>query len=347
MTEIQMNDFEEIRTLEFINWQLFKHKTILITGSTGLIGANLVLALAYISKKQDLELQLILPVRNVNKANKLFDDFSDSVSIIEYKLGDELKCSKSIDYIIHCASPTSSKDFSQAPVDVLTTNIMGTKALLEFARSKPVQKFIYLSSMEVYGFPEKGHKVVESDAGAFNTMKERNSYPIAKIACESLCRSYYTQYSVPTVVLRLTQTFGPGVKYDDGRVFAQFMRCAIEKKDIVLKTKGETERSYLYTADAVSAIITAMFKGESGEAYSVANPDTYCSIKEMAEMVASEIAFGAINVKFDLVEDTIKFGYANTLYMNLDVSKLMELGWSPTKGLDEMYKRMIYHSKIQ
>lgn len=347
MTDIQEKDFELISNLSYINWKSFEKKSIMITGSTGLIGSNLVLALAYISKKLGLEMELILPVRNTQKASELFQEYIETLCIIEYKLGDELKSSLSIDYIIHCASPTSSKDFSQVPVDVLTANIMGTKALLEFASVNPVEKFIYLSSMEVYGFPEKGHKVFETDAGAFDTMKERNSYPIAKIACESLCRSYFTQYSVPTVVLRLTQTFGPGVKYDDGRVFAQFMRCAVEKKDIVLKTKGETERSYLYTADAVSAIITAMFKGESGEAYSVANPDTYCSIKEMAEMVASEIAFGAINVKFDLVEDTIKFGYANTLYMNLDVSKLMELGWSPTKGLDEMYKRMIYHSKIQ
>ena len=265
----------------------------------------------------------------------------ETLRIIEYKLGDELKCSSSIDYIIHCASPTSSKDFSQAPVDVLTANIMGTKALLEFARVNPVEKFIYLSSMEVYGFPEKGHKVFETDAGAFDTMKERNSYPIAKIACESLCRSYFTQYSVPTVVLRLTQTFGPGVKYDDGRVFAQFMRCAVEKKDIVLKTKGETERVYLYTADAIAAIITAMLKGQSGEAYSVANPDTYCSIKEMAELVANEVANSKIKVVFDIAEDISKLGYANTLYMNLNVSKLKALGWNPTVNMKHMFKNMI------
>ena len=341
MTDIQEKDFELISNLSYINWKSFEKKSIMITGSTGLIGSNLVFALAYISKKLGLEIELILPVRNTQKASELFQEYMETLRVIEYKLGDELKCSSSIDYIIHCASPTSSKDFSQAPVDVLTANIMGTKALLEFARVNPVEKFIYLSSMEVYGFPEKGHKVFETDAGAFDTMKERNSYPIAKIACESLCRSYFTQYSVPTVVLRLIQTFGPGVKYDDGRVFAQFMRCAVEKKDIVLKTKGETERVYLYTADAIAAIITAMLKGQSGEAYSVANPDTYCSIKEMAELVANEVANSKIKVVFDIAEDISKLGYANTLYMNLNVSKLKALGWNPTVNMKHMFKNMI------
>ena len=186
MTDIQEKDFELISNLSYINWKSFEKKSIMITGSTGLIGSNLVFALAYISKKLGLEIELILPVRNTQKASELFQEYMETLRIIEYKLGDELKCSSSIDYIIHCASPTSSKDFSQAPVDVLTANIMGTKTLLEFARVNPVEKFIYLSSMEVYGFPEKGHKVFETDAGAFDTMKERNSYPIAKIACESL-----------------------------------------------------------------------------------------------------------------------------------------------------------------
>jgi nucleoside-diphosphate-sugar epimerase len=79
---------------------------------------------------------------------------------------------------------------------------------------------------------------------------------------------------VPAVILRATQTFGPGVKYEDGRVFAEFMRCAVEKRNIVLKSDGSTERCYLYTADAVSAILVALLKGEPGQAYTVANKDT-------------------------------------------------------------------------
>ena len=76
------------------------------------------------------------------------------------------------------------------------------------------------------------------------------------------------------------------MEYNDGRVFADFARCVIEKRDIILKTKGETKRSYLYTEDAVCAILTVMLNGESGQAYNVANEETYCSIYEMAQLVA-------------------------------------------------------------
>ena len=147
------------------------------------------------------------------------------------------------------------------------------------------------------------------------------------------------------MILRATQTFGPGVRYDDGRVFAQFMRCAVENTDIVLKSAGLTERSYLYTADAVSAILVSLLKGKPGQAYTVANSDTYCSIKDMAQMVANEISGGNIKVVFDIAEDIESLGYAGTFYMDLDVKKIEELGWSPNVALKAMFERMIEGTK--
>lgn len=339
MNSIQTEDCQSLGKLDFIDWDQFKNSTILITGSTGLIGVNLVNAIAYNGREKKLNIRLILPVRDTKKAEKLFA--RTDADIVHYTLGTELTVQEPVDYIVHLASPTSSKFFVEHPVDTLIANIEGTKALLDWAKDHKVKKFISLSSMEVYGFPGKGQKVKEKELGSFETMSARNSYPIAKIASEALSYSYHTQYAVPIVILRATQTFGPGVQYQDGRVFAEFMRCAIEKKDIVLKSAGLTERSYLYTRDAVSAIIVAMLRGEPGEAYSVANSQTYCSIKEMAELVACKVAHGKIKVKFDLAEDVTKLGYADTLYMDLDDKKIKKLGWYPTVDLQEMFERMI------
>jgi nucleoside-diphosphate-sugar epimerase len=194
--------------------------------------------------------------------------------------------------------------------------------------------------MEVYGAPETDDKIFESSGTDLDTMSVRSSYPESKRMCESLCASYASQYGVPAKVLRLTQTFGPGVRYDDGRVFAEFARCAIEKRDIVLHTKGETCRSYLYTADAASAILTVLAFGAVGEAYNAANEATYCSIYEMAQMVANECASGDITVRIEL-EDTSKFGYAPVLHMNLDTFKLRSLGWEAAVGLKDQFDRMI------
>ena len=339
MNKIQIEDYNNIGNTDFINWEQLRGAVLLITGSTGLIGSNLVNAIAYNSQKKDLGIKLILPVRNTAIAKTLFDE--TDARIIKYELGKDIELEESVDYIVHLASPTSSKYFKEKPVNTMTESIEGFNALLKWAATNPVKRFVGLSSMEVYGFPEKGQKVTEAELGSFETMNSRNSYPIAKITCEALCNSYYAQYGVPTIILRATQTFGPGVKYNDERVFAQFMRCAIEQKNIILKSLGLTERPYLYTADAVSAILLSLLEGEPGQAYTVANPGTYCSIKSMALMVANEIAEGRIKVEYDIQEDIEKLGYANTLFMDLDITKIQSIGWRPTVDLKTMYQRMI------
>lgn len=339
MNQVQIEDCKNIGNLEFIDWEQFRGTTILVTGSTGLIGKNLVNAIAYNSQVKKLDIKLILPVRNVAVAENYFSWID--ADIVHFELGTELILDTPADYIVHLASPTSSKYFTTKPVDTMMANIEGTRALLEWAKIHPVRTFVGVSTMEVYGFPEKGYRVKETDLGTFETMNSRNSYPIAKIACEALCNSYYAQYGVPTVIMRATQTFGPGVKYDDSRVFAQFMRCVVEKKDIVLKSAGLTERPYLYTADAVSAILVGLLKAKPGEAYTVANPETYCSIKEMAKLIAEDLSNGEINVRYDIASDIEMLGYAKTLYMDLDIAKIQSLGWHATVGLRESFERMI------
>jgi nucleoside-diphosphate-sugar epimerase len=115
----------------------------------------------------------------------------------------------------------------------------------------------------------------------------------------------------------------------------------MENRDIVLKTAGLTCRSYLYTADAAAAILTVMLYGKDGEAYNAANEATYCSIRQMAELVAKECADGRIGVRIEAEEDPTKLGYAPTLHMNLDTSKLRALGWKPVYSLADTYRRMM------
>ena len=192
--------------------------------------------------------------------------------------------------------------------------------------------------MEVYGYPEKGHKVTEDECCALAPLDVRNSYPVSKVMSEAMCCAYAREYNVPATICRLTQTFGPGVHYNDNRIFAYFGRCVKEKKNIVLKTKGETERCYLYTADAVTAILTTMLKGNLGQAYNVADESTYCSIAEMAECVAAD---GGIQVEYD-IQDAAANGFLQTLYMDLDTKALRGLGWQPRGySIVKMYRRMI------
>ncbi len=331
-----LEDLDNIVGCKFIQWEQLKNKTLFITGGTGLIGTTLVDSLIRVNEEKKLGITVIVLARNLDKAKKRFFE-SACLKVVEGDVQHIPVIKEKIDYVIHSASQTSSKGFVENPVETINIVIDGTRSVLALAREKQVESFIFLSTMEVYGYPEKGHKVKEEEIGSFDVTNPRNCYPISKIMAENICFSYFKEYGVPIRILRLTQTFGPGVEYNDGRVFAEFARCAIEKKDIILKTKGETERSYLYTADAVTAIITAMLKGQAGDIYNVANEETYCSIVEMADLVAR---LSDLQTVFELI-NVSDLGYAKTLFMNLDISKMKMLGWNPSRGLSEMYQRLI------
>ena len=324
-------DMELVGQADFVRWEMLAGKTVFITGATGLIGSTVINLLAYVNRTKKLNVKILALVRDEKRARARFSEFTeDEIDFILGNVENLPSIEMSVDFIIHGASQTSSTAFMNEPVETILTAICGTKNVLELARKKNVTGMVYLSSMEVYGHPERGHKVKEDDIGAMSPLDVRNSYPISKQQCESLCCAYAKEYQVSIMIARLTQTFGPGVNYSDNRIFAYFARCVREKEDIVLKTKGETERCYLYTADAATAILTILLSGNGGSAYNVANENTYCSIAQMAQQVADQ---GGIKVKFDIQDERVN-GYPITIYMDLDTSELRSLGWKILIGDD-------------
>lgn len=133
--------------------------------------------------------------------------------------------------------------------------------------------------MEVYGSIGKMDSVIEDIQGFWSITDVRSCYPIAKRMAEHLCFLFSKEYGVPVKIARLTQTTGAGIALDDNRIIAQFARKAVKSEDIILHTLGKSARPYCYTTDAISAIIYILLKGENGEPYNVANPDTYVSAR--------------------------------------------------------------------
>lgn len=342
MASIFEEDIESVSHADFISWEEFRDKTILLTGATGLIGAGIVKVLNYMNGNMNLNITVIALVRDEQRAKEQFAEILNGrmLKLIAGSVENLQQIKENVDFVIHGASQTASKEFVDHAVETIHTAVKGTLNLLELAKEKNVKGFIYLSSMEVYGYPQKGHKVTENEIGAFLPSNLRNSYPISKIMCETMCFAYAKEYGVPAKIVRLTQTFGPGVSYKDNRIFAYFGRCVKEKQNIVLKTRGETERSYLYTIDAVTAIFTILLKGEVGKVYNAADENTYCSISQMAESVARD---SGIQVEYD-IQDIEVNGFPDTLYMDLDTTLLKQFGWKPVGGgylIADMFKRMI------
>ena len=337
--KIYLNDLKNIINDKNINFNILKNKTIFVTGGTGIIGSLFINTILFLNKETDLNCKVIALIRNNDKAKSKFDVDNEYVKLIIGDMTKAIDCKYDVDYVLHSASETASQAFVNSPVETIDSIIFGTKNILELSKNKKVKKLIYLSTMEVYGCPSTDEKITENYKSCLDPQDVRNCYPLSKKMCENLCKAYSTEYLINYDILRLTQTFGPGIQYNDKRVFAEFIRSVIENKNIILHTKGDTKRNYLYTADAVRAILLTMTSSINNNTYNVANEETYCSILDMANLMTE--FNNSIEVKVDVAEDLTKFGYANTLHMNLDTSKIKKLGFKPSTDLKTMFKNTI------
>lgn len=316
------------------------NSSFLITGATGLIGSVLVKCLLALNK----DISITIPVRDLTKAQFIFKDYANQLKIVECDLTDYVgHLEEHFDYIIHLASPTSGKYFIEHPAETYQLAIDSTERILNYARKQPIRGFVYASSLEIYGENSDDSPISELFRGYIDYSSSRSSYPLGKRAAEYLCFAYAKEYSIPVKVARLTQTFGAGVSSKDDRVFAQFARSVISGSDIILHTKGESAKPYCYTTDCISALLYILLKGEAGEAYNVANPDTYISIYDMA-MFLKEKFNPSINI---VIEEHPELGYAPVTKLKLTTDKLMSLGWKPKYSLIEMFNNLIDSLKYE
>lgn len=334
MNSIQQNDIKTFAERFELSDEL-KGAHFLITGGTGLIGSTLVHCLHALEKG----ITITCPVRNIRKAKKLYGEGLRGVEFIECDLLNYLNhLSNSIDYIVHCASPTSGKYMAENPVETFELAIETTGALLRFAKRSGIKSMVYVSSLEYYGQNFDDRVITEDMLGMVNHYDARSSYPLGKSAAEYLCFCYAKEYNVNVKTARLTQTFGAGVSAEDNRVFAQFARSVIDGTNIVMHTKGESAKPYCYTTDCASAIFRILLKGEKGEAYNVANTDTYISIADMAHFLCDNFN---PSVQVVVSEQMGGGNYAPTTKLRLSSDKLMALGWKPYYGLREMFNNLI------
>lgn len=326
-------------------FEMYRNSTFLVSGSTGLIGSLLIRSLLYCNQCYDLNLKIIGLIRSREKAISVFaDELNDGVlSFIEQDLRNPLAAiTEKIDYIIHTAAVTSSREMVQYPVDNICTSVGGTKSMLDLAKEKKVKAMVYISSMEVYGsFLCEGSKVKEDELGYIDLYSARSCYPESKRLCECLCNAYAVQYGVNVMTARLAQTFGAGILPTENRVFAQFARSVLKKENIVLHTEGRSEGNYVYTADAVIGLLLLLAKGKKGNAYNIANEESHMTIGEMAHLVSKEIAKGQIEVVYDIPVNPNQMGYAPDVKLYLSSEKMNRLGWKANIGLQDSYQRLI------
>jgi nucleoside-diphosphate-sugar epimerase len=294
---------------------------ILVTGATGLLGKPLTDTLTHFGGENS-KINVWAASRSEKSFKERFEA-RDNLHYLEFDLTKPLENAPKFDYIIHAASNADPKMFDSDPVGTMTSNFMGTYNLLEYARKTDCKRFLYVSTGEVYGqYDGKSEAFIEGFSGEVDFTTPRGCYSSSKRAAENLLSCFKKQYGTDFVTARLSHTYGPSQLERDSRAMSQFFRLASCKKDIVLKSTGETVRSYTCVFDAVSAILTLLLKGESGEAYNVSNKNSVVSIAELAKEIANE---ASVAINFDIGE--VK-GASKITRGVLSSKKLEGLGWS-------------------
>ena len=347
MNRILEEDIKEIANSKLINWKSLKNKNLLITGANGLIGSLITRTFMYRNDNFEQNTKLFLVVRNSQRTREIFGE-PKYIKIIESDIEniDEVKITEKIDYIIHGASPTTSKFFVNNPVETINTAVIGTKNILEIANKNKVDSIVYMSSMEMYGTFYEDTKVNEENLGYINPLDIRSSYSEGKRLCELYSFSYFKEYGVPVKIARIAQTFGPGISKYETRVYKYFLDCILNNQDIVLKSTGSTIINFSYTIDTVLGILYILLNGKNGEAYNIVSDSTNMTIYDSAKWLIEKFGNNKIQLKCEANLQQ-KAGLAPDNRMILDNSKLKSIGWKNGYTLKEGYIRLFEYLKYE
>lgn len=340
MIDIELEDASYVSRCSFINWLELENKTIFITGATGSIGRQIVYALVARNRYFSSNIKIIVISRSIKKAKLIFEGL-DGIIYYEGDILDGIRVKENIDYIIHCANVTSSSFYINNPVETIDIGYIGTRNVLSLAKQKKVNKFLFLSSKEIYGvYNDEFIKADEDDLGALNPLDIRNGYPISKKLSECLTISYANEYDLNVSIARLSSVFGGGINDGDNRVLLQFGRSILKDRKIYLHTKGESVETFCYISDAVTALLLILTKGENKIAYNVCNPVMTKSIFDLANDIKEY--YGDIEIVLPDEDLTKKLGYSNKKRLDLSIEKLLGIGWKCNTDFKTGFDRLIY-----
>ncbi|MCX5774197.1 MAG: NAD-dependent epimerase/dehydratase family protein [Fusobacteria bacterium] len=347
MTKIEGFDFEYIQKNTELKY--FHGKTFLISGANGFIASNFIKFLLYLNENvlEQNKVKIIAIARNEKKCKEKFFQHLNTkeIKFIFQDINAPLKFKEKIDYIIHAASQASPIFYGVDPVGTMNSNIIGTISLLELAKEKKVESFLFLSSSEIYGkdFNTVNEMIVEEEVGKIDLEDIRNCYAESKHVGEFYTKAYWKQYAVPAKSARIFHTYGPGLSLGDGRVFMDFIEDIIFERDIMMKSSGSAKRCFCYISDALIAFFKILFLGENGESYNVGNMSQEISILELAEKLVK--LFPEKNLKV-IVQNRME----NDKYIPSKVNralpcieKMRKLNWDPKISIDEGFNRTILY----
>lgn len=236
------------------------------------------------------------------------------------------------DQVYHLACPASPVHYQYNPIKTIKTNVTGTINMLGVAK-RTHARFLLASTSEVYGDPLQ-HPQVESYWGNVNPIGPRSCYDEGKRVAETLTVNYKEQGHVDTRIVRIFNTFGPRMLFNDGRVVSNFIVQALKGEDITVYGEGQQTRSFCYVDDLVKGIMATMNKDGFYGPVNLGNPNEM-TIMDLAKRIIELTGSSSKIVRRPLPQDD-----PTRRQPDITLAK-KELGWSPTVDLNEGLKKTI------
>lgn len=339
------HDLEMVITQAKENFLKLDGSRLFITGGTGFIGCWFLESLKYAIESFNLNIKATILTRST-KAFNLKAPHLASYKNFNFFEGELLTAkfpNTHYTHIIHAATESSADLNENNPLLMFNTIVTGTKKILDFAVERKINKVLFLSSGAIYGRqPWELERVKESWYGDVNCVDPKLTYAEAKRAAEMLCAIYKKQFGINTAIARIFALLGPYISLDIHFAAGNFIRDALQGKEIIVNGNGRPFRSYLYAGDLIIWLWHLLLNADNSEPYNVGS-DEMISIKDLAQKVSNLIGNNGFRILGDeddgwnigrYVPDTRKIAkhYGLKKIVTLDDSILRTAYWHGWKG---------------
>ena len=297
-----------------------KNKVILITGGAGFIGSNYV---RHVLANSDDEVTVFDALTYAGNLSSLADVADDPrYSFVQGDICDREAVAAAMaghDMVVHFAAESHVDRSIVDPDTFVRTNCLGTNVMCDVARNIGVERFLHISTDEVYGSIEEG-SFIETDR-----LGPRSPYSSSKAGSDLIALSYQETYGLPVIVTRSSNNFGP-FQFPE-KVIPLFVTNLLDGKKVPLYGDGLNIRDWIHVLDNCDGVDTVLRKGTIGEIYNIGGGNETTN-RELTSMVLSNMGVGEEMVEY--VEDRL----GHDRRYSVDCSKANALGWKPSRNLD-------------
>ncbi len=315
---------------------LFENKIVLVTGGCGFLGSwvcksvlnsgGSIICIDNLATSSDKNLNTLKDFKNFKFLQKDVKEL-------------DIDTLPGSDYVFHFASRAAPDNYKLHPIDTLETNSFGTKKMLEYSL-KNSSTFVFSSTSEIYGNPTL-IPTSETYYGYVNTIGERSCYDEGKRYAESLIHAYIQEFNIDTRILRIFNTYGPGIRPDGsyGRAVSRFILQCLKNDPITIYGDGSNTRSFSYVTDTISGIFSVLGeKSFKGRPVNIGN-DKEVSILSLANLII-KLTNSSSKIKFlsEAPDDPSRRCPDTSLLQNTGWKQEIELEAGLTKTIEWIKK---------